>query len=386
MSRRFVQQIRDRDQVDSTFLVREKNTAMAKNGKPYMTLKLMDRTGEIEGRVWDRVDDFGRIFEKDDFIRVRGKASLYLGKMQLVVQELGAVPEEDVVLSDFLPVAPTPVEQMQQELTRTIEGLSDENLRALMKSFVDDPDFYRGYCSAPAGKSMHHAYLGGLLEHSLSVAALARDICARYPELNRDLLVVGALLHDAGKVAELCYRRSFDYTDIGKLVGHIVLGVEMLEDKIRTLPGFPPSLKMLLKHMLLSHHGQYEYGSPKRPKTLEAVALNYLDDMDSKINGVLAHMQKEPDAEAPWTGYHRFYERYFYRGGNFESLKPSAAPAPEAAQPDPALAAEPLPEKPKTERPKGKGSSQRRDSFSSTLGDQFKDMNLNLFPTTDNRE
>jgi 3'-5' exoribonuclease len=161
---------------------------------------------------------------------------------------------------------------------------------------------------------MHHVYLGGLLEHSLAVAALADDISRRYPDINRDLLVTGALLHDAGKIAELRYLRSFEYTDKGKLLGHIVIGVELVEEKLRSLPDFPGELAVHLKHLMLSHHGQYEYGSPKRPKTMEAVILNFLDDLDSKINGVRTHIAREPDSESSWTQYHRLYDRYFFKG------------------------------------------------------------------------
>ena len=189
----------------------------------------------------------------------------------------------------------------------------------------------RGYCTAPAAKGMHHVFLGGLLEHSLAVAALAEDVSRRYPGVDRDLLVAGALLHDIGKVDELMYERSFDYSDEGKLIGHIVMGVEMIEAKIRAIPGFSHHLKMLLKHMLLSHHGQYEYGSPKRPKTLEAVILNFIDELDSKINGVRAHLAKEPDREGAWTSYHRLYDRYFYR--NTPERSPIGNPSTAAVEP-----------------------------------------------------
>jgi 3'-5' exoribonuclease len=166
---------------------------------------------------------------------------------------------------------------------------------------------------APAAKGMHHVYLGGLLEHSLAVAKLVDAMNPLYQGLNRDLLIAGALLHDVGKVREMTYMRSFDYSDEGKLIGHITIGVEMLQERISALPGFPVELGMLLKHMLLSHHGQYEYGSPKRPKTVEATILNYLDDLDSKINGIRTHIRKEPDNPSRWTSYHRLYDRYFFK-------------------------------------------------------------------------
>ena len=310
----FASQIQERDWVEAVFLVRDKVVGMARNGKPYLTLKLMDRTGEVEGRIWDRVDELSGTFERDDFIRVAGKASVYLGKMQLVIQEVTRLDEREVNLADFLPVAARPVDEMLNELRACVAGFTDPHLRTLLQAFLDDRQFLDAYSRAPAAKAMHHVYLGGLLEHSLAVASLADDISRRYPGLNRDLLVAGALLHDVGKISELRYARSFEYTDVGKLLGHIVIGVELVEEKLRTLPDFPAGLAILLKHLLLSHHGQYEYGSPKRPKTLEAVILNFIDDLDSKINGVRTHLEREVDRESSWTQYHRLYDRYFFKG------------------------------------------------------------------------
>jgi 3'-5' exoribonuclease len=379
----YVEQIRERDWVDSPFLVRDKIMAMAKNGKPYMTLKLVDRTGEVEGRVWDRVDEFSALFGKDNFIRIQGKASVYLGKMQLVVQDIEAISEERIDLADFLPVSVRSTEEMVSELRQKVDSLADPWLRSLMEAFLSDAPFLQRFSTAPAAKTMHHVYLGGLLEHSLAVANLAQDVCRRYPELNRDLLMVGALLHDVGKVAELCYERTFDYTDEGKLLGHIVMGVEMVEDRIRQIPDFPASLKILIKHQLLSHHGQYEYGSPKRPKTLEAVVLNFLDDLDSKINGVRTHIEKEPDSPSNWTSYHRLYDRYFYKGEREpkEAAASVTSPAPlKGAAPLAVLAPAPAAKgsgeigSPRQAREEG-----ARKGFGFTLGDQLRGKSLDLF-------
>lgn len=379
MKNLYVAQIKERDWVDATFLVGDKTLAMAKNGKPYMTLRLADRTGEVEGRVWDRVDEFSATFEKNDFINVKAKASVYLGKMQLVVQELAPVVEAEVDLSDYLPVSERPLDAMRAEFMVLVDSLADPDLRALLQAFAADQAFMRGYCAAPAAKAMHHVFLGGLLEHSLAVAALANDVSSRYPVVNRDLLVVAALLHDIGKVDELRYERSFDYSDEGKLIGHIVMGVEMIDEKIRTLPSFPPQLKMLLKHMLLSHHGQYEYGSPKRPKTLEAVILNFVDDLDAKINGVCSHMAKEPDREGAWTSYHRLYDRYFYRN-NPDRPNPPAVPAAAVTAESPRPKPQPKPAEPPRERDLPKRG------FGFTLGDQLKGKNLDLFSVEDHEK
>lgn len=389
----FVDEIREREWIDSPFMVREKIMAMAKNGKPYMTLKLVDRSGEVEGRVWDRVDEFAGLFEREDIIRIQGKASVYLGKMQLVIQDLQEVADSDVDLADFLPVSRRNMQEMEADLQSKVHSLTDPHLRGLMESFLDDAVFLQRYRLAPAAKTMHHVYLGGLLEHSLAVADLAEDICRRYAGVNRDLLVAGALLHDLGKTEELCFERTFDYTDEGKLLGHIVIGVEMVEEKIRQMPGFPRQLAMLLKHLLLSHHGQYEYGSPKRPKTLEAIILNYLDDLDSKINGVRTHFEKEPDNAGSWTSYHRLYDRYFYKG---EAAEPVALPGPAPvfvasassvvtpALADPSeAAARPARDLPRHDQ---RPDLAKKKGFGFTLGDQLRGKSLDLFTAEDEKE
>jgi len=365
VSKVFVNQIQERDWVEAPFLVRDKNVGMAKNGKPYLTLKLMDRSGEIEGRIWDRVDELSGLFERNDFILAAGKASVYLGKMQLVIQDLSRMEESQVDLADFLPVSSRPLEQMVAELRSLVAGFSDRNLGQLMEAFLADEQWLAAFSRAPAAKAMHHVYLGGLLEHSLAVAALADDICRRYPGLHRDLLVTGALLHDVGKISELRFERSFEYSDAGKLLGHIVIGVEMVEEKIRLIPGFPRELAILLKHLLLSHHGQYEYGSPKRPKTLEAVVLNFIDDLDSKINGVRTHLEKDISGDTGWTQYHRLYDRYFFKGFDNAVALPEE-PLPEPPRPMPAPRAK--------ERP-----APSRSAFNNVLAEQLRGITPNLF-------
>ena len=370
----YIDAIRERDWVESVFLVREKITATAKNGKPYLTLKLMDRTGEIEGRVWDNVDALGGCFEKDDFIHASGKASVYLGKMQLVIQNLTQIDDDMVDVDDFLPVAPRQAEEMLAELRELIASMKNIHLQSLMNAFVADAEFMQAYSKAPAAKTMHHVYLGGLLDHSLSVARLADMISRNYPEVDRDLLLVGALLHDVGKVAELRYSRSFEYTDAGKLLGHIIMGVELVEEKVRQLHDFPPLLATLVKHLLLSHHGQYEFGSPKRPKTIEAVILNFIDDLDSKVNGVTSYMDKEKIEGGEWTSYHRLYDRYFYRSAGAQPEASRAADKPEASG-KPKIAPKPL------------STNKQGGALSHTLGEQLKGKSLDLFSSaTDNEE
>ncbi|PLX88204.1 MAG: HD family phosphohydrolase [Desulfuromonas sp.] len=369
----FVDQIRERDQIDSLFLVRDKIMAMAKNGKPYMTLKLMDKTGEVEARVWDRVDEFSRLFKRDDFIRVAAKASVYMGKMQIVVQNLKAVDSKDVDLGDFLPVSTRNAEAMQDELQQLLSSLTDPWIEKLLRAFFEDEQLLGRYRQAPAAKAMHHVFIGGLLEHSLAVAALASDVAARYPQVDRNLLVAGALLHDIGKVDELCYDRAFNYTDEGKLLGHIVIGVQMIDDRVRNIDGFPSRTAVLIKHLLLSHHGQYEYGSPKRPKTLEAVVLNFVDDLDSKINGIQTHIDRQPDREGDWTTYHRLYDRYFY--------SPLDRPSQDAVETAPPMREEPR--QPRTEKPVRRSFDQ---PLGFTLAEQLQGKNLDLFSNASDKD
>ena len=318
MSKQFVSEIKDRDPVNAVFLVKDKILAMAKNGKPYMNLRLMDKSGDIEAKVWDNTELLDKQFDKNDFVTVRGKASVYMNKMQVVIAEIVKVPEEQVVLADFLPESPRDAAEMRQELIDTVAALGNPHLKGLMEAFLADEPFMRLYSQAPAAKGMHHVYLGGLLEHSLSLVKLTKVIVPLYGGINEDLLTVGALLHDVGKIYEMSFERAFDYTDAGKLLGHITIGVELVDEKIRQVEGFPRELALLLKHMLLSHHGQYEYGSPKRPKTIEATILNYLDDLDSKINGIRAHIAKETASTSRWTAHHRLYDRYFFKGNGMD--------------------------------------------------------------------
>ena len=366
MGKMFVSDIKDRSQVDSMFLVREKITAMAKNGKPYLTLKLMDKTGEVEGKVWDNVDELSAAFDKDDFVEVRSKATVYLGKMQLVIVGLRKMPDDAIDLSDFLPEAGRDIGEMTAELSSLLDTVKDLHLKKLLTAFFTDPELMPLYKTAPAAKGMHHVYLGGLLEHSLAVANLVDRIVPLYPGVNRDLLVAGALLHDVGKVREMSYSRSFDYTDEGKLLGHISIGVEMVQEKIAVIGGIPPQLSMLLKHMLLSHHGQYEFGSPKRPKTVEATILNYLDDLDSKINGIRSHIGREMDGGSRWTSYHRLYDRYFFKDNLLAIDNEPRRVADREEEPPP----------PRTMQER---EEQPRKGFSNNPFEELKEKNLDLF-------
>lgn len=308
----FVVDIRDNQPVDAVFLVTAKNHGVTKGGSGYLTLKLADRSGEIEGRVWERAEDLGRGFEKNDFVRVRGQATLYQGKVQIRVQDISCVDEKSVAIEDFLPKSPYDADAMAEEMMTILKSMKNPHLRGLAEAFFADQAFMDLFKRAPAGKSIHHPYLGGLLEHTLSLLKLILKVVENYRGIDVDLLLIGGFLHDSGKVYEFSFVRAVEYTDRGQLLGHLVMEVEIVSEKIKTVPGFPEDLAMLVKHMIVSHHGSLEFGSPKLPQTLEAVILHYLDDLDGKIHSIQSLLEKEQGSR--WTSFHRAYGRSFYRG------------------------------------------------------------------------
>jgi 3'-5' exoribonuclease len=313
MERTFIKEIRENDIVEGVFWVKEKATPLSRSGAPYLRVRLADRTGEIEGRVWDGVEEFAELFERDDFIRIKAQATSYQERVQLNIRSIKKVKDTEVSLDEFLPSSLRDPEEMLAELIEISQAIENAYLRQLVMAFLENEEFTTLFKRAPGAKRLHHSFLGGLLEHTLSVVNLIQKIKEYYEGINHDLLLAGGVLHDIGKVHELSYERSFDYTDAGRLVGHIVMGVEMVDKEIARIEGFPAELAMLMKHLLLSHHGQYEWGSPTRPMTLEAQILHHLDDLDAKVKGIQEFMQKAQEG-ATWTDYHRMFERFFYIG------------------------------------------------------------------------
>jgi 3'-5' exoribonuclease len=307
----YASDIRDNQSVDSLFLVSAKNHGVTKGGNGYLVLKLLDRSGEIEGRVWERADDLGRGFDKNDFVRVRGQALLYQGKVQIRVQDVMKVDGNQVVTEDFLPKSSFDPDAMLEELQTILRGIKNPHLLALAEAFFADQELMHLLKRAPGAKTIHHPFLSGLLEHTLSLLKLILKVVENYRGVDVDLLLIGGFLHDIGKVYEFSYDRAVEYTDAGQLLGHLVMEVEMVNQKIASMPEFPPELAMLVKHMLVSHHGAYEFGSPKLPQTLEAVMLHSLDDLDGKIQAIQSLPDKEPGSK--WTAFHRAYGRSFYR-------------------------------------------------------------------------
>ena len=313
MKKIYVKDIKAGDKVTDTFLAVEKNLAFSQKGSPYLNVRLRDRTGDIEGRVWERATDMNKLFKKGDVVHVNSRAASYKNALQLSILDIRKTDEKEVDLRDYAPVSRFAVQDMLGDLLRYIEGVKNPHLRGLLDAFFQDEQVVEGFKLAPAAKGFHHVYLGGLLEHTVSVLKLLDLVSTHYDNLDRDLLIAGGILHDVGKIAELSSGPTFEYTDTGRLIGHIVLGVEMLNAKVATLDDFPEQLAMELRHIVLSHHGTLEYGSPKRPKTLEALVIHYIDDLDAKVNAFQGFIDNT-DEDSDWTPFHRLFERFIYKG------------------------------------------------------------------------
>jgi 3'-5' exoribonuclease len=303
------------EQVRDLFLVAGKALLTSNAGKPYMSLQLRDKTGIIEARVWDRADEIAKRFERDDVVEASGSAISYQGRVQLKVHDVRRV-EGTKDLSEYLPVTRKGIDALWETLKGYIADVKDADLNRLLSTvFLEPPgaDVARRFRQAPGGKTMHHDYIGGLLEHTVSVVGICRFLSTYYEGVNPDLLTAGALLHDVGKVHELSYEGAFDYTDEGRLLGHLYMGAEYVDRVCGSLPGFPAEKAVLLKHMILSHHGELEYGSPKRPKILEAVLLHFVENMDAKVTAFNDAIEDLPEGTR-WTDYQRMFERYLFSG------------------------------------------------------------------------
>jgi 3'-5' exoribonuclease len=278
---------------DGFFLVLAKQQRTTKTNKPYLTLLLGDKTGQMEARVWEPGDPrVAKEFDRGDVVKVRGCASRFDDRLQMKVDQLRLAQPTEIDKTDLLPATDFSIEELWGRLQETIAGFTNPHLKQLIDAILADPAVAAAYREAPAARQLHHAWLGGLLEHVVSLLGLAERVAAHYPLLDRDLLLTGVILHDIGKTRELSWAIGFDYTVEGILLGHIQMGVEMVEKAIDGLPDFPPRLKTLVVHMVLSHHGKLEFGSPKLPMIPEALALNFVDDFDAKMQAVMSEFEK----------------------------------------------------------------------------------------------
>jgi 3'-5' exoribonuclease len=310
--------------ITSSFVVATKQAKPKKSGELYLALTLADRTGHIEAKMWDNVTEHIDCFAQDDVVKVRGLLNKFNGRFQLTVHKLRSMEESEVEFDDYLPRTTKDIDALWRTLAGFVESFRDPHLKALVMAFMADPQIERAYKSAPAAKSLHHAFIGGLLDHVVSLFQLCELARQNYPgAIDRDLLLTGAFLHDIGKIHELAFSRSFTYTTRGQLLGHMVIELEMLQEKITQVPGFPGEYKTLLEHLIISHHGKYEFGSPKLPMFPEALMLHYLDDLDSKMESMRAHFLREPAAE--WTSYNASLERPLLNTARFLERLQTAA-------------------------------------------------------------
>ena len=319
MARRFVQELVDGDAVDDVFLVVDKQLRANRNGNLYIQLDLGDRSGTINARMWNAGEPLFRSFDNGDFLLVKGKVQLFQGSLQLIANTLEKHDSSRVELTDFLPHTKHDISKLLDRLKTAMRKMADPHLRALAETYFIDDAFLRAFARCPAGIRVHHAYVGGLLEHVVAMLDVAEKVLPLYPEVNRDLVLMGVFLHDSGKVRELSFERNFAYSDEGQLLGHLTIGIEMLADKARQVPDltgeqFPAELLLRLKHLILSHHGDPEFGSPKIPMTPEAVALHAIDLMDSRLH-IAVREVADDRGESAWTPYNAALGRRMYKGG-----------------------------------------------------------------------
>jgi 3'-5' exoribonuclease len=314
--------------ITSSFVVTSKQVKPKKTGEPYLALTLGDRTGQIEAKMWDNVEHAIDGFEQDDFVKVKGLLNKYKNRFQLTIHKLRKLNDSEIDFSDYLPKTTKDIGELWQTLAGFVASFQNPYLKALVESFMSDPEIAEAYRNAPAAKSLHHAYIGGLLDHVVSLFRSCDLVSQNYPQINRDLLLTGAFFHDIGKIHELTYNRSFSYSTRGQLLGHMIIELEMLQAKLTQIPGFPDELKTLLEHLIISHHGEYEFGSPKLPMFPEALMLHYLDDLDSKMESMRSHFERDGSVEGAWTGYNPSLGRPLLNSAKFLEKKPEAAPNP----------------------------------------------------------
>lgn len=309
--------------ITSTFVVVSKQVKPKKTGEPYLALTLGDRSGQIDAKMWDNVEEAIDAFKQDDFLKVKGLLNKYKNRFQITIHKVRRMGESEVDYADYLPKTTKDVDELWAALAGFVASFQNAHLKALVVAFMSDPKIAEAYRNAPAAKTLHHAFIGGLLEHVVSLCRSCDLICQNYPQLNRDLLLTGAFFHDIGKIHELSYSRSFAYTTKGQLLGHMIIELEMLQEKLALLPNFPDELKILIEHLIISHHGHYEFGSPKLPMFPEALVLHYLDDLDSKVESMRAHFEREAGIVGSWTGYNPSLGRSLLNTAKF--LEPKKA-------------------------------------------------------------
>ena len=313
MAHRFINELKEGETVESVYLVREKSFDITKKGDPYIALELSDKTGMVDCRKWDALKSLFDSFSVDDFVKVKAKVEFFRNYAQLKIDSIEKTDDQSVDISLYLPVSDKNRDKMFRDFLSEMESVKNPHLKALINSIFADKDIAEKFKTAPAASDFHHPYIGGLLEHTLACVELARLLASKYRDIDLDLLLCGTALHDIGKIDELSYKRSFYYTDKGRLIGHIVLGVNIVNAAIDNIPEFPEELKNLTLHIILSHHGEQEWGSPKRPMCFEAIILHHIDNLDAKINGFRHFVKTYNDPDSSWTKHSKMFGEFLYK-------------------------------------------------------------------------
>ena len=319
MPRQFVKELNDGDAIDQVFLASEKQLRTNRNGNLYLQLRLSDRTGSTTAMFWNAKESHFESFNNGDFVHVKGTSQLYNGNMQVLVKEVAQADKTKVDEADFVTLSVQKVEGLVARVAELLRSQSNAHLRNLGDCFLMSESFMEGLKAAPAGIKNHHAYRGGLIEHVVSLMEMAEITAGRYPNLDRDLMITGTFLHDLGKIRELTYSPDLGYSNVGQLLGHLVLGVTMLDEMIaetekQSGENFPEELANHLRHIIVSHHGQYEFGSPKLPMSLEAIAIHHLDNLDAKMHSIQQLVDEDVNKSSPWTTYQPALGRKIYKG------------------------------------------------------------------------
>jgi len=313
MKKRFVEQFQEGERIDDVFLVKTARLAETRAGKPYLLLELADRTGEIGGPVWDNAEDAAVLCRVGSFIRLRGAVQSYRDKLQLRIEVVRPVDAAEVALADFVAASPYDLEEMARRIKKLVASVENGWVRKLLNRFFQKGEMWERFQTAPAAKGIHHAYVGGLMEHCLSMAGIADMLASHYPGVDRSILMAGVLFHDIGKIKELKEEVGLvDYTSTGRLKGHLVIGSEMVAEQAACIEGFPEDILTHIQHLILSHHGRLEFGSPTLPMTPEAFLLSYIDDLDSKMNLIERLRRKQKEEGWKWSDYQRSLERFLY--------------------------------------------------------------------------
>ncbi len=331
----YVNELQANSNVEATFLVAHKEVRQKKTGEPYLSLTLTDRTGEIDAKMWDNAAEVISVFSEDDFIRVKGAVQIFQNRLQFTIHKLRPVPENEIDLGDYQVASKRDRDEMVRELMAHVAAITNPHLKGLLQGILEAPGVATLYRDAPAAKSVHHAWIGGLIEHVLSMCAVAKFTAGHYSDIDADLLLTGVILHDIGKIHELEFARAIRYGDQGQLLGHIQIGLQMVNEQLAKMPEFPPRLRDLVLHLILSHHGQLEFGSPKLPVFPEALLLHLIDNMDSKMDTMRGMIEHDKLIDGNWTLYSSTLERTALKKDRY--LNPPS-PAETASAPVPSTA------------------------------------------------